>query len=476
MSQPYSQTPDSLPDSTIAAISTATGRGAIAVVRMSGAGAHQIAARVVRPWPIEIRSARVCAVVDPENDEVIERAVVIAYDGRSYTGEPMVELSTHGGLVAPALVLAALVRAGAREAEPGEFTRRAVLAGRMDLVQAEAVGDLVDAETAAMHRVALHQVDGGMSRRIAELRSAVLDVEALLAYDIDFPEEDDGPVSRARVDNAAARVEAEIDGLLATRGAGETVRLGALVVIAGAPNAGKSSLMNALLGVERAIVTSVPGTTRDAIEAVMETDGVPIRLVDTAGLRASDDLVERLGIEVSERYLRTAQVVLACGETDAMAREAGRIVAAHTPGTVIAVRTKGDLSPEQNAAASSRATIPGETASDYVDSDAPIVVSAHTGNGLTTLLAQLSKAVRTCVGLSSSAQVPILLRARQARAVEEAAAELREFRKAWIHGALPATVAAVHLRAAAVALEGMIGAVSADDVLGRVFGSFCVGK
>ena len=331
-------------DDTIAAVATPAGRGAVALVRLSGERAFAVAERVVRPWPIPDRVATLCAVREPAGGALLDRALVTAFAGtRSYTGEPLVEIATHGGVVVPAAVLAALVAAGAREALPGEFTRRAVLHGKLDVVQAEAVADLVDARSGAMHQAALAQLDGGLSRRVARLREELLEVEALLAYDIDFPEEDDGPVPAARVAGAAARVLAQIEALLATAPAGEAVREGALVVIAGAPNAGKSSLFNALLGRARAIVTSVPGTTRDALEATIDAGRWPLRLVDTAGLRETSDVVERLGIEVSERYLADAQVVLACGETDEALAECVARVRALTAAAVVPVRTKGDL-------------------------------------------------------------------------------------------------------------------------------------
>jgi Predicted GTPase len=185
--------------------------------------------------------------------------------------------------------VAAAIQLGARQAEPGEFARRAVLNGKLDLVQAEAIGDLIDARSSAARRVALRQLDGGLSRRVAELRTQVLALEALLAYDIDFPEEDDGPVPRARIDAATIAVIDAVTSLLATGNTGTLVHEGALVVLAGAPNVGKSSLFNALLGEARAIVTEIPGTTRDAIEAVLDLPGWPLRLVDTAGLRTSTD-------------------------------------------------------------------------------------------------------------------------------------------------------------------------------------------
>jgi tRNA modification GTPase len=327
----------------------------------------------------------------------------------------------------------------------------------MDLVQAEAVGDLIDARSDAMRRAAVAQLDGALSRRVGALRDAVLEVEALLAYDIDFPEEDEGPVPRARVTAALDRVLGAADELLATAPAGELVREGAVVVIAGAPNAGKSSLFNALLGERRAIVTDVPGTTRDAIEAVVDAAGWPLRLVDTAGLRETRDVVERLGIEVSERWLARAHVALACGDTGPAVAGAVALVRRATDAPVIPVRPKGDL------------VAAGE------HTDGAVVVSARTGRGLGGLLAEVAALLAERYG-APTADVPLLTRARHRRALAEARAELERFREAWAGDALPAAVAAVHVRAAAHALEELIGAVDVEDVLGRVFASFCVGK
>ena len=195
--------------------------------------------------------------------------------------------------------------------------------GRMDLLQAEAVGDLIDATAAAQARQALHQLDGGLSRRLADLRNALLDAEALLGYDIDFPGEDDGPVKPARIAARIQEIREQVARLLATAPAGERLRAGALVVLAGPPNVGKSSLFNALLGADRAIVTATPGTTRDAIEAHTTFLGWPIRLVDTAGLRESADEAERLGVGFSRRYVEAAEVVVACEAEGGDSGEAG---------------------------------------------------------------------------------------------------------------------------------------------------------
>jgi len=444
---------------TIAAIATPPGRGAIALVRMSGSRADEIAARTVTPWPIAARVATLCAVRDPIEQTLVDRALVTRFEhGASFTGEQSVEISTHGGLVTPTLVLAALISAGARQALPGEFTRRAVMNGALDLAQAEAIGDIIDATSRAGHRAALETLDGGLSRRVLALRDALLEVESLIAYEIDFPEEDDGPIAPQRIREATTRAHAAITALLATAPSGELVRAGALVVIAGPPNAGKSSLFNALLGEARALVTPVPGTTRDAIEAVIDGRRWPLRLVDTAGLRETSDLVERLGIEVSERYLARAEAVLACGERPDDVASTASLVAAMTDAPVIRVLTKTDRS----GSADKKTT-------------GTIATSAETGAGLTAVLAAIEDVISARHG-QPALDAPVLTRARHVAALRQAADELARFMETWATGTLPAPVAAVHLRAAVGALEELVGAVDVEDVLDRVFRTFCVGK
>ncbi len=442
---------------TIVAIATPAGRGALAIVRASGPAVRRLAEVLLDPAPTQPRVATRCVMRDAAG-RVLDDVVATFYPApHSFTGEDVLELSTHGGRIAPTLVLAAVILAGAREAGPGEFTRRAVLNGKLDLLQAEAIGDLIDARSSAAHHAALRQLDGGLSHRVAALRQAVLDLEALLAYDIDFPEEDDGPVPRARIEAAAASLCRDLDTLLATGAQGALVHEGALVVLAGAPNVGKSSLFNALLGEARAIVTPLPGTTRDAIEAVLDLPGWPLRLVDTAGLRDATDEIERLGIEASGRYLTNADVVLACGTSADEIETAATMVRRFTTAPMVMVATKADLGAE----------------SEQLATDA--TVSAHTGDGLRGLLATIERRIAEQHGLPS-ADTPGLTRARHQAAVAAARAEMGAFAEAWAEDLLPAPVAATHVRAAADALGELIGTVQGDDVLDAVFRRFCVGK
>jgi tRNA modification GTPase len=445
--------PDAGYGDTIAAVATAAGRGAIAVIRVSGADAFAIVSQRVTPWPESHRRATLCSVRGRDGDILDEALVTTFAAPHSYTGEDVVEIATHGGVVVPTLVLSSMIASGARMALPGEFTRRAVVNGKLDLVQAEAIGDLIDSTSRAMQRVAMTQLDGGLSRRINELRERVIGLEALIAYDIDFPEEDDGPIPRARVEKATRDVIASLSGLLATAPAGELVRTGALVVIAGAPNAGKSSLFNAMLGRSRAIVTEVPGTTRDAIEAVLDAGAWPLRLVDTAGLRDTADVVERLGIEVAERYLASADVVLACGESAEDVARTTEAVSRLTEAPVVAVRTKGDLASSVEAG----------------------MVSASTGAGVRELLDTVTRIVSERHG-GVALDAPILTRERHRFCVEQARKEMQSFAAAIRDDGLPASVAAVHLRSAADSLADVTGTIDVEDVLDRLFLTFCVGK
>jgi tRNA modification GTPase len=446
-------------DDTIVSISTAPGRAAVALIRLSGPAALTIAARHVTPWEAEPRRSHLATV--HQDGEPLDQALITVFPGPdSFTGEDVVEISTHGGLLVPASVVAALIASGARQAFPGEFTRRAVLNGKLDILQAEAIGDLIDAQSHAMRRAALQQLDAGLSRRLAVLREDLIGLEALIAYDIDFPEEDDGPVPREKIHAAVKALAATLDALLATAPAGELIREGAVVVIAGAPNVGKSSLFNALIGQSRAIVTEIPGTTRDAIEAVIDSGVWPLRLVDTAGLRATQDTIEQIGIEVSVRYLAAAHVVLACADTDEGVEQAAQVIAKKTGAAVVKVRTKIDL------------VSPGTELSRELN---VVDVSAETGTGLSQLLTLIDRALENQHG-APAPDLPMLTRARHRHALEVAKSELLQFERAWEEDRLPATVASVHLRAAVGALEELIGAVDVEDVFDRVFSSFCVGK
>ncbi len=466
-------------DETIVACATAPGRGAIAIVRLSGGDALAIARRVTAPVPTTARAAVLAAIHSPDQpDQLIDHGLMTWFQGpHSYTGEDVVELAVHGGALVSTLVVEACVTAGARPALAGEFTERAVLNGKLDLVQAEAIADLIDARSRAAHRAAVRQLDGALSKRLTAMREALLHVDALLAYDIDFPEEDEAAPSRERVLAACDDAIAQVDRLLATLPVAALGQEGALVVLAGPPNAGKSALLNALVGEARVIVSEVPGTTRDAVEVLVDDTPYPLRLVDTAGLRESGDTLERLGIEVSERYVAQAHVVLACAETPESLGRTVSAVADLTAGVVVPVLTKADALTATDSTQRHEGARRGTEDGSFLGGlTAGLVhVSAFTGEGLDLLRNEIRRAVLSRVAAPGD-DTPIVTRARHSAALGRAGEELRAFRAAWAAGALPAPVAATHLRAAVTALEELIGAVDVEDVLERVFRSFCVGK
>ncbi|MEO8226045.1 MAG: tRNA uridine-5-carboxymethylaminomethyl(34) synthesis GTPase MnmE [Gemmatimonadota bacterium] len=453
----------------IVALATPPGRSAIAVVRLSGDDALEIAGRVVDAVHTAAPRTATLATFRAADGTPIDRGLVTVFRApHSYTGDDLVELSCHGGLAVPARLLAALQAAGARPAAPGEFTRRAVLNGKLDLVQAEAVGDLIDATAPAQARTALAQLEGGLSRRLGELREALVEVNALLGYEIDFPEEDDGPVPRDRIRGRLDNVGERIDRLLATSSAGERLREGALVVLAGRPNAGKSSLFNALLGNARALVTAVPGTTRDAIEVPVDVAGWPVRLIDTAGLWDSADPIDQLGIAVTRRWLTAADLVLVCVEGSRALGEDERELAVSAAALV--VRTKSDL---WTAPALAPATAPAPPAA-AAGFDAPVPVSALSGSGLDTLRSAIAFRLFGDRAVLADLE-PVLTRERHRAALAAARDALRAARPHLVPGG-DAVLAAHHVRLATTALDELLGAVDIEEVLGRVFASFCVGK
>jgi tRNA modification GTPase len=435
----------------IAALATPPGRSALAVVRVSGPGALAVVARVVEGFRTD--RPRVATLATFHHDgEPIDRGLYTVFPGpHSYTGEDMVELSCHGGQLAPARLLAALHAAGARHASPGEFTRRAVLNGKLDLVQAEAVGELIDAVAPAQARAALRRLDGGLSQRIAELRESLVELQALLSYEIDFPGEDDGPVPPDRIAVAVEASRARIGRLLATAPSADRMRQGALLVLAGRPNVGKSSLFNALLGTDRALVTEIPGTTRDAIEAHTDFLGWPVRLVDTAGLADAEDRLERMGIEVSRRYLSVADLVLLCVESG-RGLDGSEAALAGARGALV-VRTKRDLA---NGAAEG------------------LAVSSVTGEGIDELRRAVAERMfgdRIALGDLE----PTLGSERHREALARAAAALEDAAEHLGPGG-EAVLVSHHVRVATLALDELIGVVDVEEVLGKVFAGFCVGK
>lgn len=449
---------------TIVAQATPPGVSALALVRMSGPDAIRTACRVAPGLDKDPAPGRyLCWLLDPDTGERIDEALIHVFRAPdSYTGEDCVEFSTHGSELVPAWARDACVRSGARIAEPGEFTRRAYLHGRMDLVQAEAVIDIIESRAPAQHRLAVEHLDRSLSRRLARLREDLVGLEATLVHHLDFPEEDDPPVPIAEIAASAEAIVADLSELLHSAPEGELLRSGATAVLAGPPNSGKSSLFNVLVGRDRAIVTDHPGTTRDAIEAAVSVGGYPFTLVDTAGLREPGDTIERMGIEVAERYLSSADLVLFCLDDRSEAtlmKEVGQLTSA----PVVAVRTKSDL---HSAARVRVVPLPVAVAAD-------VTVSSVTGQGLEELRQAMARNVFP--GLTSTTGGAVLVRRRQTEGVRRAHDEVAAFVTA-LRGGVPAEMASTHLRPAETALEELLGIISQEDILDRVFSEFCVGK
>jgi tRNA modification GTPase len=437
---------------TIVALATPAGRSALAIIRLSGATAFEVASQVVPSFRSSPPRQATLASFHAQNGQLIDRGLYTAFPGpQSYTGEDLVEFSCHGGLVVPSDLLAALYSAGARPAAPGEFTRRAVLNGKLDLVQAEAVGDLIDANVAAQARAAVHQLEGGLSHRLNALRESLIHIQALLSYDIDFPDEDDGPLRPSQIADQVEAAAAQIHRLVTSAPSAERLREGALLVLAGRPNAGKSSLFNTLLGSERALVTEVPGTTRDTIEAHTDFLGWPVRLADTAGLWNAPEKIDRMGVEVSRRYLAAADLVLLCVEAGREVGEDEAVIVASRP--TLLIRTKADLSGREREG---------------------IAVSALTGEGIGELRrAAAERAFADRINLVDLE--PSLTRERHRIALSRALVSLTDALPHLVSGG-DAVLAAHQVQQASNALDELLGVIDLDEVLDRVFSSFCVGK
>jgi len=431
---------------TIAAVATPPGRGGIGVVRLSGAAVPEISKRLLGALP-RPRHATFALFRDARGERIDEGIALYFAAPHSYTGEPVLELQGHGGPVVMQLLLGACLDAGARLAEPGEFTRRAFLEGKLDLAQAEAVADLIDAASREAARSALRSLSGEFSAAIHALRDQLVELRALTEAMLDFPEEEVDTVHRDDAARRLAGVTAQLHEVLARSRQGSLLRSGIHVVLAGAPNVGKSSLLNRLAGEERAIVTPIAGTTRDALREPIQIEGVPLIVVDTAGLRAASDMVERLGIERTQRELKRADLVLAV-------HEAGKPDAPFDdlPAGVqrIDVYNKIDLVPRFHAPSGA------------------VGVSAKTGEGLDAL----RRAILAAAGWSSTGESVFLARERHLRALEVARGHLEA-----AGTQLPRwEFFAEELRLAQRALGAITGEFTADDLLGEIFSRFCIGK
>ena len=449
---------------TIAAIATPPGQGGVAIIRVSGPDAIAIvSARLDGAKLAEPRRVYVARVLAP-GGAALDQVLVFSMPGpHSFTGEDVVEIQCHGGTLVSRRILESILAGGARAADPGEFSKRAFLNGRIDLAQAEAIADLVAARSDAAVRLAWSQLEGALSARVETLRAAIIEARALCEAAIDFPDEELPELADGRLAAELGRVRSELTNLIATFERARVRYQGARVTLIGKPNVGKSSLLNALAGRERSIVTAIPGTTRDVVEAALALHGIPVVLADTAGLRDSADAVERLGVDRSRAAIDDAAIVLAIFDRSRPLDDEDALVAAAARSRpVLAVLNKTDLVAAFTSAEIGR----------FLPEARVVEVSAVTGSGLD----ELGAAVAELLAGGGDAEPEVsMYRVRHRDAARRAVDDLARAEAALAGGAPPELVAS-DLDAAATALAGITGEVTSEDVLDRVFAEFCIGK
>ncbi len=470
--QPHPQTTEreSIAQETIVAISTPPGRGGIGIVRLSGPHATEISEKLVRMRaPMEHARARLADVPEPETGERLDEAVVTWFARpNSYTGEDLVEIAAHGSPVVLEMLVRLALRAGARLARPGEFTERAFLSGRMDLTEAEAIRDLIEAQTLYQARVAAEQMGGALSRRVHPAKEKLVELIALLEAGIDFAEDDVAVTPDAEIVTFVDTVSGELQKLAKSWEHGRLVHAGLRLAIVGRPNVGKSSLFNRLLERERAIVTAQPGTTRDLVTERMSLGGIPLELVDTAGFRETSEEAEAIGVRKSREVLADADLALLVVDGSVPLREDERELMASLAGRrALAAANKCDL-PMDNG---------DEMALETPVSEAPpalrvVRTSALTGEGVGSLRDALAEMIHNPGG---ECEPGILTNLRQFEAVRGAMDALGAARQA-VAERIPHEMLLLHLYAALRQLDSLTGETTTEDVLNRIFSSFCIGK
>ena len=441
----------------ICAVSTAPGVGGIAVVRLSGRDANVLAERFLNRR-LSPRMATFCELRD--DDELVDEVVATFFEGpHSYTGEDVVEVSCHGSMFIQQRVLQLFIDAGARLAEPGEFTQRAFMNGRLDLSQAEAVADLVESRSGLSHRLAISQMRGGYALELESLRQQLIDATALLELELDFSDEDLEFVSRDRVSHMVAELKDRVGKLVDSFQMGNAVKHGIPVAIVGRPNAGKSSLLNALLKEDRAIVSDIPGTTRDTIEETMTIDGITFRFIDTAGLRKSVDPIEDLGFKRAIKSAQQASIILYVHPVTVPFTESAI-------GDITYITDQCDMREKHLFVVHNKCDLPHES------NPSGHIVSAKEGIGIDSLMQSLVKVARKDASQNDGV---LLTNARHYEAMQRVLAALGEVQKDLDAGLTPDLVV-INLRDALYHLGTITGKVTSDEVLSSIFSRFCVGK
>lgn len=446
---------------TICAVSTPHGVGGIAVIRISGTEAIDVASKLWKGktlHDVPSHTAHLGTLTD-HNGEFLDQAVATVFRApRSFTGEDVVELSVHGSLYVQQRLVEALCHSGARLAEPGEFTRRAFLSGKMDLVEAEGIADMLAARTQAAHRLAAAQMRGGISDKINGLREQLIELASLLELELDFSEEDVEFASRSDLADKAQAIIDEVSRLLDTYKAGNAIRNGIPVAIVGNTNAGKSSLLNAILNEDRAIVSDIHGTTRDVVEDTITLNGLTFRLLDTAGFRTTDDPVEQLGIARSQKAIADASIILHVLSHDTPTDNLD-FDSLPTDKIVITVHNKSDL-------------LPVTTQSTAKSGQFSITISAKTGQGIPDLIALLTAHGRTLTALQSDLAITNL---RHKESLTAALTSARQVLDA-LQFDLPTVLTAQHLRDTISHLSRLTGTITDQTLLTTIFTRFCIGK
>ena len=444
---------------TIAAVSTPPGRGGIGIVRVSGPSTAAIAKALIGRLP-PARSAHYCGFRD-HTDTVIDRGIALYFPApASFTGEDVLELQGHGGPVVMDMLLAATLERGARPARPGEFSERAFLNGRMDLSQAEAVADLIDSGSRTAARSAMRSLEGAFSERVRALADALTQVRAHIEACIDFPDEEIDFLSDPQLERRLKSLSDQLAATRATAGRGVMLKEGVRVVLAGQPNVGKSSLMNLLAGRDTAIVTDIPGTTRDVIREHIQLDGLPLHVIDTAGIRTPGDAVEEHGVERAWGAIEIADALLLVVDDRTGMDDADRDILARTPAGVtrIVVNNKIDLSGADSAVV-------------RTDDVVHVRLSAVTGDGVEALESTLKE----CVGYELGDDGSFMARRRHLDALQRAAVAVDTADEV-LRNRRAGELAAEELRQAHQALGEITGQVTSDDILGEIFSRFCIGK